>query len=378
LRTYILWFRAWSLYRLGRLAEATEGFERLAGFGNDIVAGKAWYWLGRSAVTMKKPEAAEAWYRKVVDRYPLSYYGMLSLRALGEMGTTSANPLLDEEALPELERPLPGQADRYLSPSLKERMGPVLDAVLLGEVRAARRWFEPLESAFDRDVRERSAEAHYWLLSLLEEPQKMREWGRRNKRQRGRQPDAENRLGWAFEFPQAYLRLIEVQAARTGLPEVFLYSIMRQESRYRRGVVSWADAVGLLQVIPPTGSRTAQRLGISFDRAELPQPEVNIRLGSSYLGFLARDFHTQLTLVAASYNAGPQPIREFVNANADGGWDYLVEEIAYNEARNYCRKVTGHVLKYLATYAPAAERRRVFALLFPDPPRFDVGEDVTW
>ncbi len=377
LRSYILWFKAWSLYRLQRYKESAKVFGQLSGYGNDIVAGKAYYWLGRIAAHQQQTDRAREWFDKSLERYPLSYYGMLSWHRLQELGKARDNPLfLHKVATPV--RPLPSQLDQLVGKRLRASLQPAMDAVLVGEMRAARAWFKPHRKAFERKVGTRNVEAHYWLFSMLEEPASMRTWGSKNKRRHGKIPTAENRRGWTFAYPQAYLRLIEVQAAHTGLPSWFFYSIMRQESRYRRGVISWADAVGLLQVIPPTGRRTAGRLGIPFDRFRLSDPAVNLRLGTSYLGFLAKDFHRQLTLVAASYNAGPDPIRTFVKDNREGGWDHIIEEIAYNEARNYCRKVTGHVLKYLATYAPVEERRSIFPLLFPSEPNLEIGGSVDY
>jgi soluble lytic murein transglycosylase-like protein len=377
LRTYILWFKAWSLYRLQRYKEATKVFMVLSKYGNDIVAGKAYYWLGRIASRQEQIKRAREWFEKSMERYPLSYYGMLSWHRLHEIGGAKDNPLYLHQAEGPL-RPLPSQLGPLVTKRLQASLQPAMDAVLVGEMRAARAWFAPHRESFERAVGANNVAAHYWLFSILEEPASMRTWGSKHNRQRGKLPTDENRSGWTFAYPQAYLRLIEVQAEQTGLPPWFLYSIMRQESRYRRGVVSWADAVGLLQVIPPTGKRTADRLGIPFDRFNLSDPAVNLRLGTSYLGFLAKDFHRQLTLVAASYNAGPDPIRTFVRENLNGGWDYVIEEIAYNEARNYCRKVTGHVLKYLATYAPLRERQLVFPLLFPQEANFEVGSSVDY
>ncbi len=377
LRSYVLWFKAWSLYRLQRYREAAEVFVTLTGYGNDIVAGKAYYWLGRIALQQQQTKGAQEWFAKSLERYPLSYYGMLSWQRLQEMGQGQDNPLFMNDAPPPL-RPLPSQLASFVDKRLEAALQASMDAVLVGEMEAARAWFKPYRDKFERVVGRRNVEAYRWLYSLLEEPATMRTWGSANVRQHGRVPTERNRPGWSFAYPQAYLRLIEVQAAHTGLPTWFFYSIMRQESRYRRGVISWADAVGLLQVIPPTGQRTANRLGIPFDRFQLKDPAVNLRLGTSYLGFLAKDFHNQLTLVAASYNAGPDPIRTFVKANRDAGWDHIIEEIAYNEARNYCRKVTGHVLVYLATYAPIAERQEIFPLLFPAEADLDIGSSVDY
>ena len=345
LRTYIIWYRAWCLYRLGMFRDAQTGFKHLTGFGNDIVAAKGWYWMGRVAEQQKDIKNAIKWYRKVLQRWPLSYYGTLSWKRLQASGETDQNPVLSSQLPAAPAQPLPSHAARYLGPSEVSALTPVLHCILLGEIRAARKLFSHIKGTIQNGLKSNPAAGRFWLYSLLEEPDTLRNWGRKNHRLRGKTPSKTNQLRWMLEFPLAYQPLIRNAGRKAGLPQWFLYSIMRQESRYRRGVISWADAVGLLQVIPPTAQRTADALGFTFHRHRMAVPQHNIRLGVGYLGLLAEDFHRQLTLVAASYNAGPDPIREFVADNHTHGWDYLIEEIAYNEARNYCRKVTGHVLK---------------------------------
>jgi len=249
-------------------------------------------------------------------------------------------------------------------------------ALYAGETAIARKLFAPVEKKFFRLTRKKSAEARFVAWSLLEEPDKMRAWGRKNLRGRGDYPTSGNRLAWMFEYPEAYRVLIEIEARKNGLPPYFLYSIMRQESRYRRGVTSWANAMGLMQVVPGTGAETARLNGVPFSRRALFTPELNIKLAAAYLGALNRDMRGQLVLVAASYNAGPVAVRQFLETNRGRDFDFFIEEIAYNEARNYCRKVAGHVVAYLATYAAPGKRSSVVERLFPAVVNYEVGRSV--
>ena len=59
---------------------------------------------------------------------------------------------------------------------------------------------------------------------------------------------------------------------------------MRKESGFNPHDVSYADARGLLQMIPPTSARVAATAGEPFYPDLLYDPEVNIRLGARFIG----------------------------------------------------------------------------------------------
>ena len=79
---------------------------------------------------------------------------------------------------------------------------------------------------------------------------------------------------------------------------------MAQESTFTAEIRSYANAYGLMQIIPSTGRIYARKLGIKpFTTAMLRQPELNVRLGTQYFKDLVDRFggaHYAL----ASYNAG--------------------------------------------------------------------------
>ena len=68
------------------------------------------------------------------------------------------------------------------------------------------------------------------------------------------------------------------------------------ESAYRPNALSHAGAQGLMQLIPATASR--------FGVADPFDPSQNIRGGVRYLAWLMKRYSSNLTLVAAAYNAG--------------------------------------------------------------------------
>jgi soluble lytic murein transglycosylase len=116
-------------------------------------------------------------------------------------------------------------------------------------------------------------------------------------------------------------------------------SILREESGYRREVVSVSGAVGLLQLMPDTAARLAPEAGVSdFAVARLVEPALNLRLGAFYLDRLARRFGGALEPTIASYNAGPDAVTSWRRGVVPPG-DEWVESIPYEETRGYVRRV---------------------------------------
>ncbi|ARS26397.1 lytic transglycosylase [Sphingomonas sp. KC8] len=90
-------------------------------------------------------------------------------------------------------------------------------------------------------------------------------------------------------------------AGRFGIPERWIWAVMRVESNGDVRAVSTAGAMGLMQIMPGTwaGLRARYRLGSDpFD------PRDNIMAGAAYLREM-HDRYGNVTAMLASYNAGP-------------------------------------------------------------------------
>ncbi|WP_374527032.1 lytic transglycosylase domain-containing protein [Novosphingobium sp.] len=87
---------------------------------------------------------------------------------------------------------------------------------------------------------------------------------------------------------------------RFGIPEGWIYAVMRTESAGRIGAVSSAGAMGLMQLMPGTWARQRARFGLGADPFD---PRDNIMAGTSYLREMYENYGT--TGMLAAYNAGP-------------------------------------------------------------------------
>ncbi len=131
----------------------------------------------------------------------------------------------------------------------------------------------------------------------------------------------------------------------------FMLSIMRQESRYRPDVKSYAAARGLMQFISTTADQIAAELGrANFKQEELCNPPTAILFGSQYLSNLYRQFPNQSPAVAASFNGGEDNMKRWLARAKSDNPDRYVPEIIYSQSKDYVYKVMTNYRVYRIFY----------------------------
>ena len=101
-------------------------------------------------------------------------------------------------------------------------------------------------------------------------------------------------------------RHVAEASQRFGIPEGWIYAVMRTESAGRIGAVSSAGAMGLMQLMPGTWARQRARFGLGADPFD---PRDNILAGTSYLREMYDSYGA--TGMLAAYNAGPGRYEEW-------------------------------------------------------------------
>lgn len=155
------------------------------------------------------------------------------------------------------------------------------------------------------------------------------------------------------EHPYQFREFIEIQAEQNNLHPAFVASIVLNESSFRPGVKSSADAMGLMQIRPDTGEYINRSLEIpGYHHDMLYDPETNIRFGCHYLGELSERFGGDPVLVAAAYNAGPTNVQNWLN-NSQYSSDRRtlpIENIPYGDTQTYARRVLRDYAAYKRLY----------------------------
>ena len=107
-----------------------------------------------------------------------------------------------------------------------------------------------------------------------------------------------------LRYPLRYEQIVVGHAENYHLDPQLVAAVIYQESKFDADAVSASGAVGLMQLLPETGraSPTAPA-ATAGSRADLKNPELNIRYGSWYLRHLL-DKYGDEELALAAYNAG--------------------------------------------------------------------------
>ncbi|WP_189469814.1 transglycosylase SLT domain-containing protein [Litchfieldella qijiaojingensis] len=147
-------------------------------------------------------------------------------------------------------------------------------------------------------------------------------------------------LDW--RFPQAYRDLFLKWGNATGVDPYLLMGIARRESAYNADVLSPAGARGLMQLMPATATLVSRKLGIADPGPYgVLDPDVNIRLGSTYIRDMLDRYRGNRLAATAAYNAGPGRVDRWLR-EANQEFDLFVESIPYHETRNYVQAVMSY------------------------------------
>ncbi len=152
-------------------------------------------------------------------------------------------------------------------------------------------------------------------------------------------------------YPAPYRDALLQYAPERNIDPRFVLSIMRQESRYRADVKSYAAARGLMQFISTTASQIAGELKRkNFQQDELYNPPVAVLFGSQYLQNLFRMFPNQPQAVAASYNGGETNMQRWLARAKSDQPDRYVPEILFSQSKDYVYRVMANYRVYQMIY----------------------------
>jgi soluble lytic murein transglycosylase len=144
---------------------------------------------------------------------------------------------------------------------------------------------------------------------------------------------------WRAAYPVPFSDALLAATESSDVPPLLLLSMIRQESFFNPRAGSPAGALGLTQVIGPTGGAIAEELGESgFEVENLYRPSTSLQFGAHYLAQQLDGFDGDVYQALAAYNGGPGNAQRWGEAS-NGDVDRFYEEIDFAETRLYIKLV---------------------------------------
>ncbi|MGM0365151.1 MAG: transglycosylase SLT domain-containing protein [Actinomycetota bacterium] len=356
----VLWELGWIYYSTGGYSRAQEIFANMASsFKSTELEEKGLFWQAKCLANKEQTEQAAELFEKIISLSSYSYYTFVSQKILEDKGIYTEIPPIDrsaspfnpqiDEVLPEVYNPLEGNEnnDEVIPPHINKALE-LLRIEIFGSASA--------EIEAGQDEMEKDPVSILILSTLFYQSQdynnsiSMLARNQRNLRYglEGQYKDYYHYL----LYPYGYREMVEEYGQKFDVDPLFILAVMRQESRFQPEVSSFAGARGLMQIMPATGQGIAQKLGMdNFHVEQLYNPEKSIMMGASYLRDQLDNFDGNKYYASGAYNGGPGAMAGWISRWGDKDIYEFVENIPYDETRDYVKKVMANYYLYHMLYS---------------------------
>ena len=335
------WRTGWRRFDERRYEESYNAFKVLKeNFPGNRYAMGAHFWMAKIRERQNKPALAHKLYKEVAE----ADYWYYTARA--KVILDISIPALDPKAVQDAKLPARGVCPPQVSVLMELRLYDDAIAQLNEHINTTplseRKCFYDLITCYEG-------------LAMYDKARKVTEQSLKN-------PAFENATRVDLEtlqqklYPRYYADMVEKYAKLYNVDTFLVAAMILEESRYNAEAVSWAGAIGLMQIMPATGRELAQQLKIRrFRTSMLKQPDVNIQMGTKYIGDLNSWFNDNAMLVIGAYNGGPGRMRRWVKSKNIKDIDEFVEKITIRETRLHIKKVIDSHDRYVALYGKTKE-----------------------
>lgn len=345
------WRSGWLSYRTGNYADAARIFdEQIKRYPSAPETVSALYWRGRLYESQDHyPALAAANYRAIIRAYQHYFYAQMARARLASLGKVApaqtpgqvpdSSPNLDQfQPLPQpkLVDTFPADSPHLAKARLVANAG--LNEYIADEIKA-----DPSSESW-------SALAEAQIYSNYGETFRALRSLKRALPYASTASISSIPLSyWRILFPEPYWDTIKAESAKNNLNPYLVASLIRQESEFNPSAVSYANAYGLMQLLPSVGKALAREEGMShFQTFQLLDPEINIKLGTRYLRQMLDKFGGVEEYALAAYNAGDNRVNDWQSAGPYQGMDEFVESIPFTQTREYVEAILRNVETYKA------------------------------
>jgi len=319
------WELAWAHYQAANFIAAEESLRRLA--KDTTYRERALYWHARTLERQNKSADAERSFKQLTTEFPYGFYASwYRLRTNKAAGWAAIPAGLPEPQFPEG----------------SQRIQALASLGLMEEARTELAAFK--SKATDKDavagfsrLQQITGDLHGSIVTFHQN--------------RPATIDRTTLPFWALGYPRPYAELFSLNSSLNGLSDALVLSLAKAESSFRVDVKSHAGAIGLMQMMPATARMTAGNKGKkAFNPMLLTDPEYNIRLGTKHLRDLLDQYHQDTVYTLAAYNAGAGAVNRWRKSFGNLPRDEFVENIPYQETRDYVKKIVAYMAVYRSLY----------------------------
>lgn len=304
------WVAGQAAWRMERYKEAAEmfGVAAKSPISSSWLSSGGAYWAARSASRAGDKRAAGNWY-KLAASHPRTFYGLISLRALGQRFDFN------------WDSPQVSSADKKAL-GLDLKVSAALRLSREGELSAAitalggSKWVQT----------EKGRRALLAYFQYKQDPALTLFFARTIRDENGRLYDTALYPESPWQPKLGY----EVDKA-------LIHALIRQESRFNPFAVSSTGAKGLMQIMPATADYVT-----NGEAGSLSHPETNMTVGQKYVKYLLKDksVNNDLFKMAIAYNAGPGNLARWQKDLKDIDDPMLfIESIPSGETRAFVERV---------------------------------------
>ena len=335
----VLWYRAWNLRKLGRQKDAIAALDALVKTEtNSALLVRNMYWLGRSQKDAGDQNAANQQFEALIDADPIGYYGILAYRELNQ----KIPPLPDPDVVKQA-APLDDNFGKSDPLTVEERLK-MEWLIAVGEEDVGNRLLNAI------GIGRRNAFTQDQSFELLRLYARTGSYNALFARLNDLTPMDRKALVHAepeLIFPLRWKNLIVDAGKKYDVKPEFIDSIIRQESAFNPEARSFADAFGLMQLIPEMAKRAEATTGIHLETNEdLYKPELNIPLGTSFLRTTLDRWNNAFIPTVASYNASEKAVIGWLKTRDRKDPVAFIEDVPYEETRTYLKLVMRNFVFY--------------------------------
>ena len=158
-------------------------------------------------------------------------------------------------------------------------------------------------------------------------------------------------LRWRLLYPLNYYKQVKNYSDQYANNDALMMGIIRTESTFNPEAQSPVGAIGLMQLMPSTAHDIGAKHGITeFNTSYLFNPELNIKLGNIYYSTIRNMLDKKDVSAVAAYNGGIGAVTKWKSNLKYNDTDEFVEQIPYEETKNYVERVFQSYWNYSRIY----------------------------